>query len=220
MSLPWDAIVLAGGRGSRLGEATKPAVVVGGIPLLERVLASVTGAHHVVVVGDPQEVPPGHLVTREEPPFGGPAAGIAAGMQELAGLAGRAPWTVLLACDLPLAPQAVAALLAAIDEGLDPAVDGISLADETGRTQWLLGAYRTAALESALTQLGRPRDRSMRALLSPLSLHVLTGWEHVTGDVDTWSDVERWNAVLGQPDSPPEQPDPPTRTNNHGETDE
>jgi molybdopterin-guanine dinucleotide biosynthesis protein A len=105
-----DAIVLAGGRGSRLGGVVKPAVSVGGRRLLDIALAAVAGARRVVVVGD-IPVPDGVLRTREDPPFGGPVAGVEAGFAALAADR-RAPWTVLLASDLPDAEAAVATLLA------------------------------------------------------------------------------------------------------------
>ncbi|MCE1178946.1 MAG: NTP transferase domain-containing protein [Micrococcales bacterium] len=199
----WDAVVLAGGRGSRLGEATKPAVVVGGIPLLDRVLAGVRAARQVVVVGERAQLgdtrlSEGVALTREEPPFGGPAAGVAAALAALAAGGDTAPWTALLACDLPRAPEALEALLGALEGTDDPSVDGLALVDDTGRTQWLLGLYRTASLRRALDELGPPQDRSMRALLAPLRLRTVEGWEHTTGDVDTWADVAAWDAVLAQ----------------------
>ncbi|MCM3926296.1 NTP transferase domain-containing protein, partial [Frankia sp. AiPs1] len=48
-----SALVLAGGAAHRLGGRDKPAVVVGGTTLLDRVLAAVAGAgiERVVIVG-------------------------------------------------------------------------------------------------------------------------------------------------------------------------
>jgi len=128
----YDAVVLAGGRGSRLGAPSKPELALAGRRLLDIALSAAAGARQIIVVGD-VDVPPGVLRTREEPPFGGPVAGLEAG---LALLEEPAEWTLLLACDLPDAEAAVASLLAAT-----PAADhdGVCLLDGDGRFQWLLG---------------------------------------------------------------------------------
>jgi molybdopterin-guanine dinucleotide biosynthesis protein A len=112
-SLTVDLIVLAGGRGSRLGGVLKPAVEVAGRTLLSRVLDARPVARYTVVVGPPAAQPaagtaplaapsapnsgpalgltPGIQATTpsaliwalEDPPFGGPVAGIAAGLAAL-----------------------------------------------------------------------------------------------------------------------------------------
>jgi len=131
-----DLIVLAGGRGNRLGGAVKPAVDVAGRTLLSRVLDARARARRVVVVG-PAEAraaagreTTGVLWTLEDPPFGGPVAGIAAGLAALAraeaapetppeaGAGATAPepaeWLLVLACDLPWAADAANTLVAAL----------------------------------------------------------------------------------------------------------
>ncbi|GAB3898809.1 hypothetical protein GCM10027612_57670 [Microbispora bryophytorum subsp. camponoti] len=62
----YDAVILAGGRAERLGGADKPGALVGGLPLVERVVAAVRDARAVVVVGPPRDMP-GVLFTREDP---------------------------------------------------------------------------------------------------------------------------------------------------------
>jgi len=99
----FDAIILAGGRGSRLGGVSKADLVVGGRRLLDVVLEAVRRARTTVVVG-PVAAPDGVLVTVEDPPGTGPAAGIVAGLEAVAQPAG---WTVVLACDLPGVQAAV-----------------------------------------------------------------------------------------------------------------
>ena len=93
----FDAIILAGGRGSRLGGVSKADLVVGGRRLLDVVFEAVRRARTTVVVG-PVAVPDGVLVTVEDPPGTGPAAGIVAGLEAVER---PAEWTVVLACDLP-----------------------------------------------------------------------------------------------------------------------
>ena len=115
--MEFDAVVLAGGRSSRLGGTAKAMLEIDGLTLLDITLDAVRDARHTVVVGD-VVAPPGILVTREAPVFGGPAAGIAAG---LAALDSTVDHVLVLACDMPRVSEVVTALLAS-GEGI--AVDG------------------------------------------------------------------------------------------------
>ncbi len=198
--LPHDAIVLAGGRASRLGGASKPDVVVRGRRMLAHVLDAVPGASSVVVVGPPTlEVPVGVALTLEDPPDGGPVAGIEAGLAALgAGAldpAGPERWVLLLACDVPLVAGAVPRLLgAAAERRHDPACDGVMVVDGAGREQPLVGLYRAAALASALRRLAAEhhvRGASVRSLLGGLRLARLVDDGAASCDVDTWEDVRR-----------------------------
>jgi molybdopterin-guanine dinucleotide biosynthesis protein A len=88
--LRFDAVVLAGGRARRLGGVSKPDVVVGGRRLLAHVLDAVGAsgpsgaASRTVVVGPPGlDVPAGVVRTLEDPPDGGPVAGLSAGLAAL-----------------------------------------------------------------------------------------------------------------------------------------
>jgi len=153
----YDGLVLAGGAGRRLGGADKPALTVGGVPLLERALAALARAERVVVVGPPRVV--GRAVTwvREEPPGGGPVAALAAGLPAVA-----AEVVVLLAGDLPFVTvPAVQGLLSAVGDG-----DGAWAVDHAGVDQPLLSAWRTAALRAALPD--RPQRQRLRDVLAPL----------------------------------------------------
>lgn len=185
----YDAIVLAGGRGSRLGGVSKPDVAVGGRRLLDVALAGVAGAEQVVVVGE-VEVPPGVLRTREDPPFGGPVAGVEAGF---ALLPSHAPWTVLLASDLPDA-EAAASVLLADEPAAD--VDGACLVDKDGRLQWLLGCYRSDVLGRRLAE--RNGITAMYRLLEPLTLQRIDPGEASVADLDTPEDADAWRRERGQ----------------------
>ena len=89
-------MVLTGGRSSRLGGVPKPDLRVGGSTMAARVLAAVRDADRSIVVGPAVRDMPVDLVTREEPPGGGPVAGLAAGLVGV-----RAPMVAVLAADLP-----------------------------------------------------------------------------------------------------------------------
>lgn len=198
-AVPVDLIVLAGGRGERLGGQDKAALVVGGRPLLERVLdATPLLAGRVVVVGA-TPVPPGVLRTLEDPPDGGPVAGIAAGMEllaaEAASPADASPWVAVVAVDQPSAAVALEALHRALP-ALPDEVDAVSHVDATGHRQWLLALYRRPALEGALAALPGTRHTSVRRLVADLAWHVVEdGTEHL-GDVDTWDDLAHWDPRL------------------------
>jgi len=189
-----DLIVLAGGRGSRLGGAVKPAVEVGGRTLLSRVLDARAFVRHVVVVGPAvAESAAGDtpaIWALEDPPFGGPVAGIAAGLDALDPTDPPA-WLLVLACDLPWAADAARTLIAALaDPTLPSDVQGLHLIDADGRTQWLTAAYRYDALRSAVLRLGaRTRGGSMRELVGSLALRGILDETGAAIDVDTWQDV-------------------------------
>ncbi|HET8895872.1 MAG TPA: DUF6457 domain-containing protein, partial [Protaetiibacter sp.] len=97
-------------------------------------------------------------------------------------------WVLVLTCDLPLAAQAAAELVAAARSAAG-AVHGICLDD--GRTQWLPAVYRRDVLRQALIALGDPRGASMRALAEHLTMTTIPDPGGLTADVDTWQDVER-----------------------------
>ena len=217
-----DLIVLAGGRARRLDGAVKPAVEVAGRTLLSRVLDARVFARHVVVVGpgsarvavSPDEADSaggtdstdGTLTwTLEDPPFGGPVAGIVAGLAALERVTASAvpsgapaDWVLVLACDLPWAADAARLLVpAATDPVLPASVHGLHLVDPGGRAQWLAGIYRPVLLRAAADRLGADaHGASMRGLLGPLELRGVHDHSDAGRDVDTWQDVETSSALL------------------------
>ena len=197
---PFDAVVLAGGQGRRLGGTGKAEVVVGGRALLDRALDAVAGARRRVVVGPPALARPGVPTTLEEPPLGGPVAGIDAGLASLTTDGpDEATWVVVLACDVPRAGEVVPALLDGAGGPGAEGRDGVVAVDAQGRPQPLVGVYRRAALDRALGRLraeGGTRDRSVRSLVAGLDL-VGVGVGHAADDTDTWQDVAAFDATPG-----------------------
>ncbi|MBV9293581.1 MAG: NTP transferase domain-containing protein, partial [Frankiales bacterium] len=92
----YDAIVLAGGQSRRMQVEDKTRVMVGGRPLLDRVLAAVAGAAQVIVVGEERRTDVPVRWTCEEPRGSGPASALAAGLA-----LADADVVVVLAGDLP-----------------------------------------------------------------------------------------------------------------------
>jgi molybdopterin-guanine dinucleotide biosynthesis protein A len=173
-----------------------------GQSLLQSTLAAVDGAR-TVVVGPVASVrlPAGVLTTREEPPFGGPVAAIAAGLRALAVThAERSGATIVLACDMPRVGEVVPVLLAALAG--HPAFDGVIAVDETGHRQPLAAVYRSEPLAAALATLalrGSLRSRPMFRLIDELDLVSIAVPDGATADVDTWDDAAR----LGITTTPP-----------------
>ncbi|KQU31267.1 hypothetical protein ASG69_03635 [Rhodococcus sp. Leaf225] len=153
-----DALILAGGRSSRMQGTTKPAALVDGVTLVDRVLGATSFCTVTVLVG-PDDVtadPPGPRRvrrTREDPPFGGPVRALAAGLAVTVddGDGPRENDVVLtLSADLPYITEPALRLL--VRELLrDTTVEAVFGTDSTGRTQYLVGAWRRDALVRGVT---------------------------------------------------------------------
>ena len=169
----FDTVILAGGGATRMAGADKPALLVGGTPMVVSVAqaAAAAGTAQIIVVGPqrPGAVQagldivaanlPGRLTcVREEPPGQGPVAGLRRGLPEV-----TAPWVALLAADLPFLTGAdLSALLA---EGLSSRKQGAVITDEGDRPQWLAGCWRASSLRLALAGYD---GSSLHRLLTPL----------------------------------------------------
>jgi len=187
----WDAIVVAGGRASRLGGIDKTALVFEGRSLLQCALDSVRFADRVSVVGYDGSLSASSRVrlTLERPRWGGPAAALLAGLSSLGD--DTREFTAVLAGDLPRAAAGVALL---VDELGSPALrDGAIAVDSNGRRQYLLAIYRTTALLAAAQGHDRTESLSMRALVDGLDLTEVPVRDDVCADVDTPLDA----AALG-----------------------
>lgn len=190
----FDAVILAGGRSSRLGGVPKAGLVVDGVTLLERTCAALADAGQLVVVGPEAEgwstLPGSPSFVREEPAFTGPAAALVAGFR--AGTGPRAPWCAVVACDMPRVAGLVDALLA------EAAADGDAslVAVDDGRAQPLAALYRSDDLAAAVDVIlaaGTADNLSMRSLLASVRTRPVPVAPGTTHDVDTWADAR----VLG-----------------------
>jgi molybdopterin-guanine dinucleotide biosynthesis protein A len=179
-------VILTGGTAVRLGGADKASIEVAGQTLLEHALEATSAAAEVVVVGP--EVPTGRPVTwtREDPPSGGPAAGLLAGVDALAV---RPDLVCVLAVDMPrFSAGTLARLVDVLHTTAD--ADAACLVDDSDRKQWLAGIYRYDALVGA-----RPANRedehglSTRRMLMPLRIVGVPAVEGEARDVDTWADL-------------------------------
>lgn len=179
--IPFDAIVLAGGRARRLAGADKPAELVGGRRLIDIALDAVAGAGRIVVVGPARNLPPHVESTRESPPYAGPVAALAAGLATLRDDDRGEHPVAVLASDLPeVTGELVGTLLAEHARTRAPAVFAV---DESGRSQYLLGVWSRRALAAALTAAP---GSSMRRLVPDHAAYVAAPG---TADVDTPDDL-------------------------------
>jgi molybdopterin-guanine dinucleotide biosynthesis protein A len=190
---PYTAVVLAGGRAARLGGQAKPQLEVGGRPMLAIVLAAVADAERRVLVGPRQPAPDDVVQVREHPPGGGPVSALRAGLAAVA-----TDVTVLLAADLPFLTAPVVQELRGRLTG-----DGVLVVDDTGRDQYLLGVWRTAALRIAVAGASAPT--SLRRVFSPLAVRrfhpeVAHGAPPPWLDCDTPADLVRARQVARAPE--------------------
>ncbi|OJU93562.1 MAG: hypothetical protein BGO23_13010 [Solirubrobacterales bacterium 67-14] len=179
------AVILAGGRGSRLGGREKGDIRLGDRRLIDIVVSAARehGCEEVVVAGDIEAA--GAVTVREDPPFGGPAAGLAAALP-----LAESEWVLVLACDLPHA-RLLCHLLFESFRGVDPGIDGLVALYEN-RIQWLAGLYRRRSVEAALARLGDAADASMRDLFGGLELREVQDPEGLSKDIDTPEELEAW----------------------------
>ncbi|MEH6793776.1 MAG: NTP transferase domain-containing protein [Rhodococcus sp. (in: high G+C Gram-positive bacteria)] len=171
-----DAIVLAGGRGSRMADpehpaapqkVDKPAMTVGGRRMVDIAVDAVSTCRTTVLVGPTRNGISEHVVqTRESPAGGGPVAALAAGLQSLDGRAhseSTADLVVVVASDIPALDAA--AVRSLIDSMVHAQTDAVFARDEAGRTQFLLGVWKLSALRSAVAQLDSVDGAPMRAIV-------------------------------------------------------
>jgi len=197
----WDgvcAVVPAGGAGRRLGGLDKPAVLVGGRSLLGHVLDRLPADVPVAVVGPERPEPGGEaartvLSCREDPPGGGPAAAVAAGLAALerTGLLGRV--VVVVPADAPRAAEVLPALLAALHDGAPEVTAAAAVeVDAAGvrHRQVLVVAHDATALRARLQDLGDPSGVAAGRLLPRgAALAEVLAPADLLADVDTPADL-------------------------------
>ncbi|WP_036504387.1 NTP transferase domain-containing protein [Nocardia aobensis] len=159
-----DAIVLAGGRATRMGGVDKPAIAVGGRAMLTVALDAVADCVRTVVVGPHRpELAPEIRQVQEVPAGAGPVAAVACAVRALEECDFPADLVVVLAADLPFLTAAVIGEL--IGHATTSDADAVFATDESGRPQYLVGVWRRTALLSALRQLDSVTNQPMKALV-------------------------------------------------------
>lgn len=178
--LHYDAIVLAGGAGSRMG-ADKPTQRVAGWPLVDHVLLAVSGATCRIVVGPQRMALSSPTFRREDPPGAGPVAAIGAALRDLS-----QPVTLLLAADLPFIADGLEQLRHTIElSERDAAV----YVDTTGHVNYLAAAWRTSSLVAAVERLSRAGGAPVRALYEGADVGHIPDFDGLGVDCDTPADL-------------------------------
>lgn len=176
-------MILAGGTAVRLDGADKASIEYAGKTFLEHALTATAEAGEVVVVGD--QVPTSRPATfvLEDPPLGGPVAGLLAGRRALATSPG---WLWVQAVDMPLVTQDTWRRLVAASTGAER--DGAVLCDAASRRQLVL-VLHTAALDAATPP--DPHGLPLHRLLAAFSLVEVHAVGEEARGVDTWRDLAR-----------------------------
>jgi molybdopterin-guanine dinucleotide biosynthesis protein A len=188
-------VILTGGTARRMEGADKASLELGGLTLLEHALAATADAGQVVVVGQPVASSRPVTWTREDPPLGGPAAALLAGMVALAPDA-QAFW--VLAVDMPRVTRTTMQRLAdALRDA--PEAAGVVLVDDEGQRQPLAAIYRRARLAGVRPGGDREAGLSLRRLLTDLPLVEVPSVGLESQDVDTWRDLESLRAESTDP---------------------
>ena len=193
MTATW-VVVLAGGASRRFG-SDKLAADLDGRPLLDVTLASVPAGLPVLVVGPERPVRRAVRFVREEPPGGGPAAGLVAGLS--AALAAGADRVVTLPGDAPWAGSAVPVLLEALD-AVDASAEGDDLAMAVGADGQVFPlqlACTRAGATRVLDAAGDGAGLSVRRLLEPLGPRRVVLDRDALLDVDVPADLGRVGEV-------------------------
>ena len=110
------ALILAGGKATRLGGLAKHAIVVDGRTILERQVEVLAPRVQEILVASSHDIP-GLRAVRDVLPEVGPLAGIAAGLRTMI-----TPWLLVVAGDMPYVSGPVIDLALAAANDLDEAV--------------------------------------------------------------------------------------------------
>lgn len=163
--------------------ADKAQVRVQGIRLIDAMLSSLP-ANTTPIVVSPFSL--GVPTVSEEPPFGGPVAGIAAGLAHAS-----TDLVAVLAVDAPHSADALPLLLNALATAPEGTAAAVGVADD-GFMQPLCAVWRRDALAAALTAVGT-RDVAAKALyrVAPIV-------EVATGGAERDYDTPEALAELGQ----------------------
>ncbi|MCF4006946.1 NTP transferase domain-containing protein [Corynebacterium uropygiale] len=159
-----DVIILAGGRGERMGGRDKAMVSVDGDTLLDTLLDEVSlldGLQQVAVVSSRSpEVRPGVKLVAEDPPFSGPLSALDAGVRALRAQA--AAYTALLAVDAPHSAALLPDLLDALES--TPRAGLAAVSTSADGIQPLCTLWHTTELWRTLDGI-ETTDRALKSIL-------------------------------------------------------
>jgi molybdopterin-guanine dinucleotide biosynthesis protein A len=179
------AVILAGGRGERLGGVIKANLTIGGVRLLERVAAGLAGADTVLVALGafaPNELgllPRQIAVPDLDTAYGGPLAGLGAAVAWATAQPEPPAYLLSAAVDTPFLPKSFAsAMAAAVEPGRAAVLARHGAQDYPTNAVWRLA--RIADLPQRMAT--GSAVRSLRALAAELNAATLTWPDSEGGD--------------------------------------
>lgn len=172
-------VVLAGGRGARMG-GPKVELELDGRRLIDHVIDAIPDEDEVIVVGPDIGFTRSVDTCVEQPRFGGPVAALAAALPRI-----RSPRFVLLAADMPRATP-LARTLCALPQDADVLIP----VDVDGRRQPMCSCWRTEAVRSAVAEMATVDGAPLHALIDRLSVGEVPVLDAVPlRDIDTPADL-------------------------------
>ena len=179
------AVILTGGRGERLGGVVKAELRVGGVRLLDRVMARVSGCDPIVVAHGPHDpaamaLPRGALPVADLPAdYAGPLAGFAAAVAAL-------PQAELLLCTAVDAPFLPVDYVERLVAGLGEAPAAVASCDSQPyptNSIWRLARFR----DLPARVLAGTAPRSLKSLAASMG-GVSVAWP-MTADGDPFANI-------------------------------
>jgi molybdopterin-guanine dinucleotide biosynthesis protein A len=156
-----SALILAGGKATRMGGVAKHELVVDGRTIFDRLTELLAPRVQEILVATAADIA-GHRCVRDVLPDVGPLAGIAAGLE-----ASLTPWLLVVAGDMPrLTGAVIDALLGAVND-LDDAI-GVRIG---GIPEPLVCVLHRRALPAVTRRLANRRFK-VSGLLTEERLHV------------------------------------------------
>jgi molybdopterin-guanine dinucleotide biosynthesis protein A len=185
-----SAIILAGGRSSRMGQP-KATLRLGGRALIERTIAELARAFDdIVVVTAPEseaiELPAvgAATIVHDDTAYQGPVGALARGLR-----AARHELAFACSCDLPMLRSEVASWLASLADGFDAAIPQVG-----GRLQLLHAVYRRrcavaldAMLASGERRLSAIAEEGNSGISSGILIRIVTEAEYRGADPEALS---------------------------------
>ncbi|RFC62939.1 molybdenum cofactor guanylyltransferase [Fulvimarina endophytica] len=174
------AVILAGGRGSRMGEGEpKPLRILAGRPLIAHV-ADRLGAIRPVVVNAPADgsfdAYGDHVAPDLRSGFQGPLAGIEAGMDWLGAEDERMTHALVLPSDTPFLPNDLVPLLLA-----EASSSRVLVASHRGRLHPTVSLWPITLLSTLAEWLDDERPRAIRAFLDHAGYRTVS-FDDLAGD--------------------------------------
>lgn len=198
---PIAGVILAGGRSSRMGGRAKHGVVIGGITLLERVIARFAPQVDALVVNlnDVQQISPntGLTIVRDSlEDYPGPLAGLVAAFEYLEAAGAEFGAVAMVPCDGPLVPENLVAVLAHAFEESDASVACVRY---RGEMQPTFSLWRRSAGSAVIRRLKECHEGGFKGLFAELPT-VFVDWPEYPVDpffnINTPEDVARAEKML------------------------